>query len=185
MTWKAYENATGMTPMEDYNSAKIKKPCGKVWFLNGDIVRVYHRDRSSGIITLYNVTKDCLQTVLVDEWFRKRVNAYSVRDTAALINRHPKYIADLVKRGILPPPKGASKDGKRGLRIRAYYSEDDVYELREIFGERRWGAPRKDGLKTNNHTPTEQELRRRMGVGILQYTRTEEGKFLPIWGETI
>lgn len=185
MTWKAYENAVGMIPMDDYNTASIKKPCGRVWFLNGDMCRVYHRDRSGGIITLYNITQDKLQTILVDEWVRKRMNAYSVRDTAALLNRNPKYLADLAKRGIIPKPMGASKDGKRGLRIRSYYSEDDVYELREVFSERRWGAPRKDGLKTNNHTPTVQELRRRMGQGLLQYTRTEDGKFLPIWSETI
>lgn len=185
MTWKAYENAPGMGSMEDYNSAKIKKPAGKVWFLNGNIVRVYHRDRSAGIITLYNVTQDCLQTILVDEWVRKRMNAYSVRDTAALLNRHPKYLAELAKKGVINPPMGASKDGKRGLRIRSWYSEEDVYELRDIFASRRWGAPRKDGLKTNNKTPTVQELRRRMGLGLLQYTRTEDGKFLPIWSETI
>lgn len=185
MTWKAYENAPGMIPMEDYNTAKIKKPSGKVWFLNNSVVRVYHRDRSAGIITLYNINKDCLQTILVDEWIRKRVNAYSIRDTAALLNRNPKYLAELAKKGVVPAPIGASKDGKRGLRIRSYYSEDDVYELREIFASRRWGAPRKDGLKTNNHTPTIQELRRRMGKGLLQYTRTEDGRMIPIWSETI
>lgn len=185
MTWKAYENAPGMTSMDEYNSSSIKKPIGKVWFLNGDIVRVYHRDRSSGIITLYNVTQDKLQTILVDEWVRKRVNAYSVKNTAALINRHPKYLAELAKKGVIKPPMGASKGGKRGLRIRSFYSEDDVYELRDIFSSRRWGAPRKDGLKTNNYTPTVQELRRRMGVGILQYTMTEDGRVVPIWQETI
>lgn len=185
MTWKAYEKADPMLPMERYNSANITKPCGKIWFLNGDLCRVYHRDRSGGIITLYNITQDKLQSILVDEWVRKRVNAYSVGATAKLLNRNPKYIADLVKRGILPPPTGASKDGKRGLRIRAYYSEDQVFELREVFSERRWGAPRKDGLKTNNHTPTVQEMTRRMGKGLLQYTRDEDGNFLPIWGETI
>lgn len=185
MAWKAYVNAPGMGTLDEYNEAPIRKPCGRVWFLNGDMYRVYHRDRSSGVITLYNITKDCLQTVLIDEWVKKRVNAYSIKDTAALINRHPKYIADLVKRGLLPPPMGASKDGKRGLRIRSYYSEDQVYEIRDIFASRRWGAPRKDGLKTNNKTPTVQELRRRMGLGILQYTRTNDGEFQPIWGETI
>lgn len=185
MTWKAYKNAEGLLPMEEYNAREIKKPAGKIWYLNGDHVRVYHRDRSSGMITLYNVTQNKLMTILVEEWVKKRMNAYSVKDTAALINRNPKYIAECARRGIIPPPMGASEGGKRALRTRSYYSEDQVYELREIFSERRWGRPRKDGLKTNNKTPTVQELRRRMGVGILQYTRKEDGEFIPIWDESI
>jgi hypothetical protein len=47
------------------------------------------------------------------------------------------------------------------------------------------GAKRKDGLTTNNKTPTEQELRYAMGDGILLYTKTEDGRFIPIFNETI
>jgi len=47
------------------------------------------------------------------------------------------------------------------------------------------GAKRKDGLITNNSVPTIQELNRRMGSGILTYTRTEDGKFIPLWSETL
>jgi hypothetical protein len=33
-------------------------------------------------------------------------------------------------------------------------------------------------------TPTKQELTRRIGDGILTYTRTEDGRFVPVWSET-
>ena len=76
-------------------------------------------------------------------------------------------------------------DGKTGFQIRAYYSEDHVREIRAILASIHIGQPRKDGLITNNMTPTNQELTRRMGDGILTYTKTEDGRFIPVWSESI
>ena len=171
--------------LEDYNELPIRKPVGKVWFLNGDLVRVYHRTRSEGIITLYNINRECLQTILLDEWTKKRKRAYSVKATADLLNRHRKYIPQMVKRGIIPPPTGACPDRQTKWGVRGYYSEDDVRDIRDILASRSIGRPRRDKLITNNHTPTPQELTRRLGDGILHYTRTEDGRIVPIWDETI
>jgi hypothetical protein len=91
----------------------------------------------------------------------------------------------LIKRGVIPKPVGSSIDGKTGFQIRAYYSEDHVREIRAILASIHIGQPRKDGLITNNMTPTNQELTRRMGDGILTYTKTEDGRFIPVWSESI
>lgn len=186
MPYEFYADAHGMVSMDEYNDSKaIAKTKTRIWFLNKDLVRVYHKDRGGGVITVFNITQDRLQTILLDEWFKKRQKAYSVRETGYLLNRHPKYIAGLVKRGSIPPPLGAKPGGRRAIRVRSYYSEDQVYELRDYFASKSWGRPRKDGLITNNHTPTRQELTRRMGKGILLYTKTEDGRVIPIWSETI
>jgi hypothetical protein len=58
-------------------------------------------------------------------------------------------------------------------------------EAREAMSKIHQGKPRKDGLITNNKVPTAQELRYAMGDGILLYTRTEDGRFIPIFSETI
>ena len=58
-------------------------------------------------------------------------------------------------------------------------------EARKAMSQIHHGAARKDGLITNNKTPTEQELRYAMGDGILLYTKTEDGRFIPIFNETI
>lgn len=172
-------------PMDEYNEREIRKPTGKVWFLNGELHRVYHRNRAAGLITLYNINQDKLVTIRNEEWVKKRQKAYSMKETGVLVNRHPKYIPYLVRMGTIPPPVGSQKGGGRGLRVRCYYSEDMVFEIRDILASRSWGGPRKDGLITNNHTPTVQELRRRMGDELLQYTKDENGKIIPIWSETI
>jgi len=174
-----------MTSLEDYNAKPIRKPVGRVWFLNGDLVRVYHRNRGDGIITVYNIIQDKLQTVLTAEWVKKRGHAYNMKKVAALVNRNASYLTNLVTNGVLPPPLGCQAGGERAFRVRSYYSEEDVFMIREILSHRSWGSPRKDGLITNNHTPTLQEMRRRMGHEMLQYTKDENGKIVPIWSETV
>jgi hypothetical protein len=170
---------------DTYNNEPIIKGKVKVWFLNEDLVRVYHSSRSTGMVTFYNITKDRLETCLLSDFKKGRERAYSVAETAKLVNRHRKYIPSLIKRGVIPPPIGAKLNGERGFTIRSYYSESQVREIRAILASIHIGQPRKDKLITNNMTPTSQELTRRMGDGILTYTKTEDGRFIPVWAENI
>jgi hypothetical protein len=170
---------------ESYNADPAIPGNKKVWFLNGDLVRPHHISRSTGMVTFYNITKDRMETCFTSDFKRNRERAYTVGETAKLVNRHKKYMPSLIKRGVIPPPMGSSKDGKTGWQIRSYYSESQVKEVRSILASIHIGQPRKDGLVTNNMTPTNQELTRRMGDGILTYTRTEDGRYIPVWSESI
>jgi hypothetical protein len=90
-----------------------------------------------------------------------------------------------MKRGVIPFPTGSQKGGATAWQVRSYYSESQVREIRDILASYHHGRPRNDKLITNDVTPTKQELTRRMGDGILTYTRTEDGRFIPIWSESI
>ena len=170
---------------EEYNSQSVIKGNQKVWFLNGDLVRLYHSSRSTGLVSVYNITKDRIETCLRVDFRKNRERAYTVAETARLVNRHRKYIPLLIKRGVIPPPMGSQLDGVRDWQVRAYYSESQLKEIRDILASIHIGRPRKDNLITNNMTPTSQELTRRTGDGILVYTRTEDGRFIPVWNESI
>jgi hypothetical protein len=170
---------------EEYNNEPIVKGNQKVWFLNGDLVRLYHSSRSTGMVTVYNINKDRIETCMRSDFRKNREKAYTVAQTATLVNRHRKYMPDLIKRGVIPKPVGSSLDGKTGWQIRSYYSESHVKEIRAILASIHIGQPRKDKLITNNSIPTSQELTRRMGDGILTYTKTEDGRFIPVWSENI
>jgi hypothetical protein len=170
---------------EAYNSAPIIPGSKNVWFLNGDLVRSHHINRSNGIMSVYNITKDRIESCLIADFKKLRERAYTVGETAILVNRHKKYMPALAKRGVIPEPMGAQKGGARAWQVRSYYSESQVRELRDTLATYHIGQPRKDGLITNDITPTKQELTRRMGDGILTYTRTEDGRFIPIWSESI
>jgi hypothetical protein len=171
--------------MEEYNSAPVVLSNKTLWFLNGDLIRKYHFNRSNGIMSVYNITKDRIESCLISDFKKNRERAYSVKSTAALVNRHPKYLPDLMKRGVIPYPMGARKGGERAWQVKSYYSESQVREIRDILASQSIGRPRKDGLINNDITPTTQELTRRMGDGILTYTRTEDGQYIPLWSETL
>jgi hypothetical protein len=170
---------------EEYNSEPVITGKKTIWFLNGDLVRPHHFNRSNGLVALYNITQDRLETCFVSDFKKNRERAYTLGETAQLVNRHKKYLPSLIKRGIIPPPLGAQKGGGRQWQIRAYYSESQIKEIRDILASIHIGQPRKDGLVTNNMTPNKQELTRRMGEGILTYTRTEDGRYIPVWSESI
>lgn len=179
------DTAKGKIQSQQYNNDPVIKGSKKLWFLNGDLVRLYHSSRSTGMVTFYNITKDRLETCLRTDFRRNRQRAYTVAETARLVNRHRKYMPTLIKNGIIPPPIGAKLNGQRGWQIRSYYSEDHIRDIRAILGSRHMGQPRRDGLITNNSIPTSQELTRRMGDGILTYTKTEDGRYIPVWSENI
>ena len=170
---------------EEYNLAPVITGSKKVWFLNSDLVRVHHYNKSNGIMSVYNITKDQLESCLISDFKNKRERAYTVGQTAELVNRHKKYMPSLMKRGVIPFPTGSQKGGDRGWQVRSYYSESQVKEIRDILASMHIGRPRKDNLITNDITPNKQELTRRMGDGILTYTRTEDGRFIPVWNESI
>ncbi len=171
--------------MEEYNSAPVIPGNKKVWFLNGSLVRVYHMNNSNGIMSVYNITHDRIESCLVSDFKKNRQRAYTVGETASLVNRHKKYMPQLMLKGIIPFPMGSQKGGERGWQVRSYYSESQVREIRDILASYHHGRPRKDKLITNDVTPTKQELTRRMGDGILVYTKTDDGRFVPIWNESI
>ena len=94
---------------EAYNNAPIISGNKKVWFLNGDLVRKYHYNRSNGIMSVYNITKDRIESCLISDFKKNSERAYTVKQTAELVNRHPKYMPSLMKRGVIPYPLGAQK----------------------------------------------------------------------------
>jgi hypothetical protein len=174
-----------MATKEEYNNAPVIPGHQSMWFLNGDLVRKHHFNRSNGIMSVYNVTKGQIESCLISDFKKNRERAYTVKQTAELVNRHVKYLPSLIKAGTIPPPMGAQKGGARKWQIRSYYSESQVREIRDILATINIGRPRKDGLINNNSTPTAQELTRRMGDGILTYIKTEDGRFVPVWSETV
>jgi hypothetical protein len=178
-------NHHGYVDMDTYNSLPVIPGSKKVWFLNGDLVRIHHSNRSNGIMSLYNINKDRIESCLLSDFKRNRERAYTVGESAQLVNRHKKYMPSLMKRGVIPFPTGSQKGGATGWQVRSYYSESQIREIRDILASYHQGRPRKDKLITNDITPSPQELTRRMGDGILTYTRTEDGRFIPVWTESI
>ena len=136
----------GNLESQAYNVAPVIPGNKKVWFLNGDLVRIHHYNKSNGIMSVYNITKDQIESCLISDFQNKRERAYTVGETAELVNRHKKYMPSLMKRGVIPFPTGSQKGGARGWQIRSYYSESQVKEIRDILATHHIGRPRKDNF---------------------------------------
>lgn len=170
---------------EAYNSAPIIEGSKRVFFLNNQLVRKHHISRANGIMSLYNINTGQLESCLLADFKKNRERAYTIKETAELVCRHKKHLDRLRSQGKIPEPTGASLNGERQWQRLSYYSESQVKEIRDILASQHIGRPRKDGLITNDETPTIQELTRRMGDGILTYTKTANGEFVPMWTESI
>lgn len=170
---------------EAYNSAPVIEGSKRVFFLNGSLVRKYHINRASGMMSVFNINTGNIESCFIADFKKNRQRAYTIKETAILVNRHQKHLDRLRSQGKIPEPTGASLNGERRWQHRSYYSELQVKEIRDILASQHIGRPRKDGLITNDTTPTIQELTRRMGDGILTYTKTPNGDFVPLWTESI
>jgi len=177
--------ANGKNENETLNLPVIQRPRRRTWFLDGDLVRITHISRAQGTVLLFNCTQDRNMSMGLVEFKRKRRRAYTVMEAAALLNYHRKSIPRLVNAGLLPPPVGELPDGKTAFHHLSYYSEDHIWEARNLMAQTHMGKPRRDGQVTNNKTPTEQELRHAMGDGMIYYVKDETGRFIPVFSETV
>lgn len=160
------------------------EPSHSIFFLNNELVRYITSNRGQNIVYLFNLTQDKSQTMLLSDFKKHRKRAYTVVNTARLLNRGPAQIYRYINDGIIPPPVGSKPGGERSFTRLSYYSEDHIFEIREAMSTIPRGRPRKDGKIVNNSVLTEQELRAKMGDALLLYTRTKDGEFVPVWSET-
>ena len=164
-------------------SQKNISPSKTIFFINNELVRVIHSNRSSNIVELFNLNKQISQTMLYSDFKKHRKRAYSVINSAKILNRSRLQFGKYIASGLIPAPIGATLNGDRGLQIRSYYSEDTLFEIREIMTTIHVGRPRNDGRATPKNVPTEQELRSKLGDAIMLYTRTKDGRYIPTWQE--
>jgi hypothetical protein len=121
--------------------------------------------------------------MLYSDFKKHRKRAYTVINTARLLGRSRMQLYRYYRDGLIEPPVGILPGGERVFRKKSYYSEDDVFKIREAMASLHHGRPRNDGRTTNNRTLTEKELRAKMGDALVLYTRTKDGDFIPVWSE--
>lgn len=159
------------------------KPSNKLFFINNKLCRVIASNRGMNIVYLFNITDQKEQTMLLSDFKKHRKRAYTVRKACQLLGRTKMQVYRYVANGMVKPPVGILPGGERVFTKKAYYSEDDIFEIRNVMSTIHRGRPRKDGKIVNNNVLTEKELRAKMGDAIMLYTKTEDGRFIPVWQE--
>lgn len=174
----------GMTDPEIYNDSPTVQPTNKIWCLNGKLYKYKARDRAGNLVYLIDMHEQKTVSLLWSDFIARREPVYSVSKVADLLNRHHTWLKREIWHGTFKQPVYATPDGKAARMKQGYYTQKDVYEMREVMVERR--KRKADGIAWQmGHIPTEQELTHRMGRGMLTYTRLGDGRFVPIWEETV
>lgn len=163
---------------------KSPKPSKVIYFINNELVRLIHSNRAINICSLYNFNQDKEQSMLLTDFKKHRKRAYSIVNTLKIFKRSRMQLERWIKNGIVPPPTGTLKGGQRKFQKLSYYSEDDIFMIRESVSKIHSGRPRKDGrITSRKDVPSERDLRSLMGDAIMLYTKTEDGRFIPTWAE--
>lgn len=167
----------------DESGERQIKPSGSVFFVDRTIYRIITRNRASNIVYLYNIIEDKNQTMLLSDFKKHSKRAYSVSNTARILEVKKQSLYRYIEQGLINPPIGAAINGERKFRQYSYFSEDDLFKIRNVMASIHRGRPRADGIVTNNKVLTEQQLRAKMGDALTLYTKTKDGRFVPVWAE--
>ena len=160
------------------------KASSVIFFINSELVKIVHKNKPNNICTIYNYKYDKEQTMLYSDFKKHRKKAYTVSTTIKIFKRSRMQFHRMMSNNIIPLPTGASLGGERKWQIMSYYSEDDLYKIREAMANIHIGKPRKDGRITPaKDILSEKDLRSLLGDGIMLYTKTEDGRFIPVWQE--
>ena len=157
-------------------------PSRTIFFVDKILVRLLNTNRGLNIVNLFDMINQKEITMLLSDFKKHRKRAYTLVDTARLLDRGPAQIYRYINEGLIDPPTGTQPGGERMFTKLSYYSEDDIFNIRNVMSTIHRGRPRKDG-KISNNVLTEQELRAKMGDALMLYTRTKDGEFVPVWSE--
>lgn len=178
----AYGQRT-MTDLEIYNALPVVPPSSGRFFLDDSLYSIWRKDRPNGMVYVRNLHDKEIYTVFIEDMAKRRKPAYTVTQAADLLNRHISTFRRMVWLGTLKEATYSTPDKKWGKGQRGWYSDEDIFEMRDIIAEGQ--RKRSDGTFIQaSFLPTAQELTRRMGRGMLMYTKTHDGRFIPVWDAT-
>jgi len=167
---------TKTTVQEDIQ--RLKRSKSKLFFLNNELHRLIQADRTNNICRAYNYIQKEELTYLFTEYKRLKKPAYTISIVAKMFNRHPARIRAAINEGSIKKPFILDKL-TNGIY---YFSEKDIYEIREYFATVHIGRPRNDGATTaGKDIPTKRELQDILEGKEMLYIKTKDGNFVPVW----
>lgn len=160
------------------------KPSNVLFFINNELVKLLHSNRASNICYFYNYNQDKEQSMILSDFKKHRKKAFAIGTTVKIFKKSRIQFERLINAGTIPAPTGAVAGGKRIWQKMSYYSEDNLFQIRDALSKIHIGRPRKDGkITSGKNVPSEKDLRSLIGDAIMLYTRTKDGDYVPVWAE--
>lgn len=160
----------------------------KRFFINGEFHEVIAVNKTAGFVKAYNHEQNNVVTYSVSDYNKFRQQAYTTKHVSHFIARDHSSIWKAIDRGdvkkpfLLPVKKEAGKGKFAVGRVGIYYfSEDNIYELRDYFASLHKGRPRADGITIPYNIPSIEELDALLGKREMIYVKNKDGEYVPIW----
>lgn len=160
----------------------------KRFFINGEFHELVNTNRAAGMIRAYNYSTEKVVVYSINDYKKFKQQAYTIKHVSGFIGRDITSIWKAIDRGdvtkpfLLPVRKEAGKGqfavGRAGIY---YFSEDNIYEIRDYFANIHKGRPRADGLITSYNIPSIEELDALLGKREMIYVKDKSGNYVPIW----
>ena len=120
--------ATKGRKSKESRGERVIEPCKRIFFVERKLYRVILSNKSQNIVYLFSINEGKEQAMLLSDFRKNRKRAYTIIDTARLLNRAEAQMHRYIDQGIAPPPIGAAIGGVRTFHKKSYYSEDEAIE---------------------------------------------------------
>ena len=151
----------------------------KLRFIDGKLYRIIKEERAAGLVKLYDYKEDKMVIMLRADVLKKGQLTFNKWEVCDLLDIAINTLEKWQQKYDLPKSTPLSR-GEIGLRIHSYYSEDNVFEIRErmamIAALTKWNTN-----KVASKLLTEEELATKMGRRLGVYIKDSDGEFIPIW----
>ena len=155
-------------------------------FLDGKLYKIIKVNKAAGLVWAYDFKKKERVILLYSDLLKRGQLAFKKWDVCDLLDIN-KNTLDAMSTTIENWPRSTPAGDKHGYQVRAFYSEDDVFEIRRLGSILPGpGRPPKNGTpRLRRKWLTEEELATKMEKRVGLYMKTEDGNFIPIWSAEI
>ena len=151
-------------------SNKLKKI--RYFFLNDKIHKVIKSSRSKDEIIAWCYPDKKRVLYSYSQVNKHMENAYSMVQVGKILNKHKITIEDYILDGKIKEPQRLYPIGNPDSTWSKYmFSEADIFDLHQFILDSGYAS----------EMPSKNELSAILKNNLILYTKTEEGKFVPVW----
>ena len=145
----------------------------RYFFLNEKIHKVIRSSRSKDEMVAWCYPDKKRVMYSYSDVKKNMENAYTVTQVGFFLNRHRVTIQDYILDGKIPAPSKIYPigDPENTEWSQYMFNQKDILGLHEFLLE----------AGHSNELPSRAELKALLKTSFILYTKTEEGKFVPVW----
>lgn len=145
----------------------------RYFFLNDKIHKVLRHSRAKDELVAWCYPDRKRVLYSYSQVFKNMGKAYSISEAALLLNKHRITIEDYILEGkVMPPQKIYPIGDPENIRWSKYMlSENNILDIH-------------DHILNSGHSkeiPSKAELLGLLKHNLILYTKTDDGKFIPVW----